>query len=94
MDPTEWMDVSQYMRPRDDAPAPASAPEPEGLAALVAMGFGRAAAEATLAAHGGDVGAAANALSATAHAATATRLGETRSAIAYDGSACACLSAA
>ena len=69
MDPTEWMDVSQYMRPRDDAPAPASAPEPEGLAALVAMGFGRAAAEATLAAHGGDVGAAANALSATAHAA-------------------------
>ena len=69
MDPTEWMDVSQYMRPRDDAPAPASAPEPEGLAALVAMGFGRGAAEATLAAHGGDVGAAANALSATAHAA-------------------------
>ena len=51
-DPTKFMDVSQYMKPKEQ---------------LVAMGFPEGAAEATLAAHGGDVEAAANALAAAAH---------------------------
>ena len=53
-DPTKFMDVSQYMRPKEQ---------------LVAMGFPEGAAEATLAAHGGDFEAAANALAASAPAA-------------------------
>ena len=46
------------------APAPEPEPEEEDIAALVAMGFDRGAVAATLAAHNGDVEAAANALSA------------------------------
>ena len=53
-DPTKFMDVRQYMKPKEQ---------------LVAMGFPEGAAEATLAAHGGDVEAAANALAAAAPAA-------------------------
>jgi hypothetical protein len=53
-DPTKFMDVRQYMRPKEQ---------------LVAMGFPEGAAEATLAAHGGDFEAAANALAASAPAA-------------------------
>ena len=46
-DPTKFMDVRQYMKPKEQ---------------LMAMGFPRDAAKATLAAHGGDFEAAANAL--------------------------------
>ena len=53
-DPTKFMKVSQYMR------------DTEALKTLLGMGFPRDAAEATLAAHGGDVGAAAAALAAGA----------------------------
>ena len=51
-DPTKFMEVSQYMKDSED------------LKTLLGMGFPRAAAEATLAAHNGDVGAAAAALGA------------------------------
>ena len=53
-DPTKFMDVRQYMRPREQ---------------LVGMGFPEGAVDETLAAHNGDVGAAAAALAASAPAA-------------------------